>query len=184
MPNHERRLKRSNRYSYSLLLYSNLAVCFQKKKLESDINELEVALDHANRTNSDTQKALKRVQQTLAELQAQADLEQQQRDEAREAAAAAERRANQLGGEIEELHTSLEQAERARKAAEMEMNDIADRISELSTQNANLASHKRQLESAAAAMQADLDEALTELKNSEERAKKTSKMLFEDFRLF
>ncbi len=145
---------------------------FQKKKLETDINDLEVALDHANRINTDSQKALKRLQQHLTDLQTQIEHEQQQRDEAREVAASAERRANLITGEIEELRTGLEQAERARKAAENELHDIADRISDLSTQNANLSSQKRQLESTIAAMQSDLDEAVSELKNSEERAKK------------
>jgi len=146
----------------------------KKKKLESDINELEVALDHSNRSNSDLQKALKRLEQLVVELQAQIEDEQRQRDEAREAAATAERRANLIAGELEELRTALEQAERARRAAENELNDAADRISELSTQNANLSSQKRQLESAVAAMQADLDEAVAELKNSEERSKKAA----------
>ncbi|CAF3451696.1 unnamed protein product [Rotaria socialis] len=146
----------------------------QKKKLESDINELEVALDHANRSNADLQKTLKKIQVTVTELQIQIEDEQRQRDEAREAAAAAERRANLIIGELEELRTALEQAERARKAAETELNEAADRISEISTINANLSSQRRQLESAVAAMQADLDEAVAELKNSEERSKKAA----------
>ena len=33
-----------------------------KKKLEGDINELEIALDHANKANSEAQKAIKRYQ--------------------------------------------------------------------------------------------------------------------------
>jgi myosin heavy chain 6/7 len=144
----------------------------QKKKLESDINELEVSLDHSNRTSADLQKTLKRIQESLTELQAQVEEEQRNRDEAREVAMAAERRANVIIGELEELRTALEQAERARKAAESEMNDAADRISELSTTSANLSSQRRQLESTIATMQADLDEAVSELKNSEERSKK------------
>merc|ERR1711902_182963 len=36
-----------------------------KKKLESDINELEIALDHANKANSEGQKAIKRYQGSL-----------------------------------------------------------------------------------------------------------------------
>lgn len=36
-----------------------------KKKLESDVNELEVHLDHANRNNAELQKSVKRVQQQL-----------------------------------------------------------------------------------------------------------------------
>jgi len=146
----------------------------QKKKLESDINELEIALDHANRSNADLQKALKKIQITVVELTTQIEDEQRQRDEAREAAAAAERRANLIIGELEELRTALEQAERARRAAETELNEAADRISDLSTQNANLSSQRRQLESTVAAMQADLDEAVAELKNSEERSKKAA----------
>ncbi|CAF2029476.1 unnamed protein product [Rotaria magnacalcarata] len=146
----------------------------QKKKLESDINEIEIALDHANRTNMDSQKALKKHQQNLLDLQIQIEHEQQQRDEAREAAASAERRANVIIGEIEEVRTTLEQTEHARKAAEHELHDIVDRISDLSTQNANLSSQKRQLESNITAMQSDLDEAISELKNSDERSKKTS----------
>lgn len=34
----------------------------QKKKLESDINELEIALDHTNRLNADFQKQVKKLQ--------------------------------------------------------------------------------------------------------------------------
>jgi myosin heavy chain 6/7 len=130
----------------------------QKKKLES-------ALDHSNRSNTDFQKSIKRIQQTVTELQAQVESEQRQRDEAREIAASAERRANLIVGELEELRTGLEQAERARKAAESELHEAADRISELNTHNANLSSQRRQLESNVTAMQSDLDEAVSELKN-------------------
>jgi myosin heavy chain 6/7 len=143
----------------------------QKKKLESDVNELEVALDHSNRTNADLQKNLKRIQQSIADLQKQVEDEQLSRDEAREAALLAERRANAITGELEELRTALEQAERSRKAAEIELHEAADRISELSTVGANIASSRRQLESTIATMQADLDEANAELRNSEERSK-------------
>ncbi|CAF4256686.1 unnamed protein product [Rotaria sp. Silwood2] len=145
-----------------------------KKKLESDINDLEVAVDHANRTNADLQKTLKRIQQNITELQTQIEEEQRQRDEACEAAAVAERRVNLITGELEELRTALEQAEHARKPAENELHDAVDRISDISTQNANLFSQRRQLESTIAAMQANLDEAVSELKNNKERAKKAS----------
>ncbi|CAF4092732.1 unnamed protein product, partial [Rotaria sordida] len=144
----------------------------KKKKLQSDINDLEVALDHANRTNADLQKTLKRIQQNITELQTQIEEEQRQRDKAREPAAVAERRANLINGELEEVPTALKQAECARKAAENELHDAVDRISDINTQNANLFSQRRQLESSIAAMQADLDEAVSELKNNEEHAKK------------
>ncbi|CAF1172820.1 unnamed protein product [Didymodactylos carnosus] len=144
----------------------------QKKKLETDINELEIALDHSNRANSDLQKSVKKFQQSIADLEVQVEEEERQRNEAREAAAIAERRANLITGELEELRTAAEQAERARRVAENELHEAADRISELSIQNVNLSSQRRQLESTVVAMQADLDEAVAELKNSEEQSKK------------
>lgn len=42
-----------------------------KKKLESDINELEIALDHANQANVEAQKNVKRYQDQMRELQQQ-----------------------------------------------------------------------------------------------------------------
>jgi len=42
-----------------------------KKKLEHDINELEVALDAANRGRADTDKNIKKLQQQMRELQQQ-----------------------------------------------------------------------------------------------------------------
>jgi hypothetical protein len=36
-----------------------------KKKLEGDINELEIALDHSNKANSEAQKSIKRYQVRL-----------------------------------------------------------------------------------------------------------------------
>jgi chromosome segregation ATPase len=146
----------------------------QKKKMEADINELEISLDIANRTNADSQKIIKKLQVTIVEMQIQIEDEQRNRDEAREAAMVAERRANMLNGELDEIRSALEQAERSRKAAENELHDAADRISELSGSNANLTAFKRKLEAELVSLQADLDESIIELRNSEERVKKAS----------
>jgi len=40
-----------------------------KKKLEQDINELEVALDGANRGRADAEKNIKKLQQQITEVQ-------------------------------------------------------------------------------------------------------------------
>ena len=57
-----------------------------KKKLESDINELEIALDHANRANADAQRTIKKYIETVRELQLQVEDEQRQKEEVRYAA--------------------------------------------------------------------------------------------------
>lgn len=55
-----------------------------KKKLESDINELEIALDHANKAYADAQKTIKRQQEQIRELQLQVEEEQRIRDDLRD----------------------------------------------------------------------------------------------------
>ncbi len=144
----------------------------QKKKLEIDVNEIEIALDHSNKSNSELQKANKKLQQTINEQQAQIEDEQKQRNEAREAAALSERRANQLQVDLEESRTVIEQVEKSRKAIENELHDAADKISELSSINSNLAGFRRKLENELTAMRVDLEDTHNELKNSEERVKK------------
>lgn len=137
------------------------------------MNEVEVALDHANRMNQDLQKTVKRLEETINDLHIQISSEQHEKNQMKEHAANFERRWNLAQGQVEEMKTTIEQAEFAKKQAENELIELADRFSEANTQIANLTSQKRQLESNIAAMQADLNEALVELKNSEERAKKT-----------
>merc|ERR1712183_356574 len=52
-----------------------------KKKLESDINELEIALDHANKANSEGHKSVKRYQGNLREVEGLYEEETRQRRE-------------------------------------------------------------------------------------------------------
>merc|ERR1711887_206039 len=66
------------------------------------------------------------------------------------------------------MRVALEASDRAKKAAEVELHDAAERIQELTGQNAMLAGAKRKLEQDLQAMQADMDDAITELKNTEE----------------
>jgi len=88
--------------------------------------------------------------------------------------AGAERSQNALLAEIDQNRTLLEQADKARKALENDLHEAADRISELSASNSNLSSQKRKLETDLASLRADLDEALVELRNSEDRVKKAT----------
>ena len=99
-----------------------------KKKLEGDINELEIALDHANKANSEAQKAIKRYQGQHREAECAYEEEQRQRQEVVERATLADRRANALAGEMEEARSLLDSAERGKKQAEMELHDTRVKI--------------------------------------------------------
>ena len=117
-----------------------------KKKLESDINELEIALDHSNKANSDLQKHIKKLQTDLKDMQQRVEDEQRLSSEYREQYGIAERRANALNGELEESRTLLEQSDRGRRQAEAELSEANEALNDLAAQNNALSLAKRKLE--------------------------------------
>lgn len=117
-----------------------------KKKLESDINELNIALDHANKANFDVQKQLKKSQGELKDMTLRIEDEQRLASEYREQCSMAERRAHAVSGELEESRTLLEQSDRARRQAESELSDANETISGLTNKHGSLAAAKRKLE--------------------------------------
>ncbi|XP_063607359.1 myosin heavy chain, muscle-like isoform X2 [Penaeus indicus] len=143
-----------------------------KKKLETDVNEFEIALDHANKANADLHKHLKKVHDEVNDAEARAKEEQRVASEFRERYGIAERRFNALHGELEESRTLLEQSDRGRRNAETELSDARDHINILTNQNAGLTASKRKLEGEMHNLQADHEEMLNEGKNSEGKAKK------------
>ncbi|CAL4063538.1 unnamed protein product [Meganyctiphanes norvegica] len=144
----------------------------QKKKLESDINELEISLDHANKANTELNKHLKKVGAEIKEIQDQICDEQRLGAEFREQYGIAERRANALHQELEESRTLLESSDRGRRMAESDLAESHENMNIISQQNGMLTVAKRKLEGDIQTMHADLDEMLSEARNSEEKAKK------------
>merc|ERR1711970_163277 len=143
-----------------------------KKKLEIDINELEVALDHSNKCNNDLQKHIKKLQGDMKDMQCKVEEENRSASEYREQYGIAERRANALNGELEESRTLLEQSDRARRQAEGELADANEGVNCMTANFNNLGVVKRKIEGELQTLHSDLDEMLNEAKNSEEKAKK------------
>merc|ERR1719355_73466 len=143
-----------------------------KKKLESDINELEIALDHANKANSEAHKSIKRYQAQLREVEGLFEEESRQKREIAEKAGLADRRANALQGEVEEARALLDSADRGKKQADMELAEARAAVNDMTTINSKASSDKRRLESAIHTMHAEIDDMLHQAKNSEEKAKK------------
>merc|ERR1719419_1794952 len=143
-----------------------------KKKLEGDINELEIALDHANKANSEAQKAIKRYQGQHREAECAYEEEQRQRQEVVERATLADRRANALAGEMEEARSLLDSAERGKRQTETELGEARSAVNEMTTVNSRASAEKRAVEGALHTMQAEIVDMLHRAKNSEERAKK------------
>merc|ERR1712025_210348 len=143
-----------------------------KKKLESDINELEIALDHANKANSEAQKSIKRYQNQLREVEGSLEEEHRQHVAISEKAGLAERKANALHGELEESRALLDSADRGKKQTEMELAEARSAVNDMTAINSKAMSEKRHLESACHTLHAEIDDCLHQAKNSEDKAKK------------
>merc|ERR1712179_616229 len=94
-------------------------------------------------------------------------------DEVKEQAAVTDRRVNLLQAEIDELRSAVEQAEKGRKGAEQELMEANERANLLHTQNTALANQKRKLEQELIAVANEVEEAVQEAKNAEEKARKS-----------
>merc|ERR1712073_290885 len=143
-----------------------------KKKLESDINELEIALDHANKANAEGQKAIKRYQGQLRDTIQGYEEQARGRQEVMEAVGIAERKANALSGEVEESRALLDSADRAKRQLDCELSDARGAVNEMLGINSKAMHDKRGLESVIHTIQAEIDEALQTAKNSEEKSKR------------
>merc|ERR1719228_2691214 len=143
-----------------------------KKKLESDINELEIALDHANKADAEAHKSIKRYQAQLREVEGLFEEETRQRTEIAEKAGLADRRAGALQGELEEARALLDSADRGKKQADMELVDARGSVNDMTAINSKAAADKRHIESAVHTMHAEIDDMLSQAKNSEEKSKR------------
>merc|ERR1719244_439885 len=143
-----------------------------KKKLEGEINELEIALDHANKANNEAQKSIKRYQGQFREAECALAEESRVRQEMAEKASLADRRANALAGEMEEARSLLDSAERGKRQTEAELAESRNAVQEMTTINSKASAEKRTLEGAVHTMHAEIDDMLHQAKNSEEKAKK------------
>merc|ERR1712061_584029 len=119
-----------------------------KKKLEGEINELEIALDHANKANNEAQKSIKRYQGQMREAECALTEESRVRQEMAEKASLAVRRANALAGEMEESRSLLDSAERGKRQTEAELGEARSAVNEMTTVNSRAGGQKRQVEGA------------------------------------
>ncbi|XP_014812467.1 PREDICTED: myosin heavy chain, skeletal muscle, adult-like [Calidris pugnax] len=143
-----------------------------KKKMEGDLNEMEIQLSHANRQAAEAQKNLRNTQGVLKDTQIHLDDALRTQEDLKEQVAMVERRANLLQAEVEELRAALEQTERSRKVAEQELLDATERVQLLHTQNTSLINTKKKLETDIMQIQGEMEDTIQEARNAEEKAKK------------
>ncbi|XP_048464452.1 myosin heavy chain, cardiac muscle isoform-like [Rhincodon typus] len=143
-----------------------------KKKMEGDLNEMELQLNHANRQAAESQKLYRNLQVQFKDIQLELDETIRQKDDYKEQIAVAERHSNLLMAELEELRAVLEQSERGRKLAEQELLEATERVNLLHSQNTGLINQKKKLENDINSLSSEVEEAVQECRNAEDKAKK------------
>merc|ERR1711881_643121 len=94
------------------------------------------------------------------------------RQEVMEAVGITERKANALSGEVEESRALLDSADRAKRQLDSELADARNAVNEMSVINSRATHDKRGVESMIHTLQAEIDDALGQAKNSEEKSKR------------
>merc|ERR1712098_416221 len=143
-----------------------------KKKLEADVLDLGVALDHANAANAESQKNIKFIQQRLRDAQAKFEEENRAKAIAQDNLIAADRRCNANQNALEESRTLLEQADRNRRMIEQELADTNETLSDQTCQNQAISGAKSKCEQEMNNLGHDLDEMTGEAHMSDEKAQR------------
>merc|ERR1719420_2530048 len=141
-----------------------------KKKLETDVVDLGVALEHANAANAESQRNIKRIQATIREIQAKYEEEVRAKSAAQDSLIGAERRANANQNALEEARTLLEQSDRNRRMIEQELADTNETLSQQTCTNQAIQGAKSKCEAEMNNLGHDLDEMTSEAKMSEDKA--------------
>merc|ERR1712080_14140 len=143
-----------------------------KKKLDTDVIDLGVALEHANAANAESQRNIKLIQGNIRAVQAKFEEETRAKAVAQDNLLAADRRANSNQNALEEARTLLEQADRNRRMIEAELADTNETLSDQTCQNQAITGAKLKCEQEMSSMSHDLDEMVAEAAMSEEKAQR------------
>merc|ERR1719449_233058 len=143
-----------------------------KKKLDSDVIDLGVALEHANAANAESQRNISLIQGNIRNIQTRFEEESRAKAVANDNLISADRRANANQNALEEARTLLEQADRNRRMIEQELADTNENLSDQTCTNQAISGAKMKCEQEMSAMGHDLDEMVAEASLSEEKAQR------------
>jgi len=141
-----------------------------KKKLEGDVAELSLALEHAIAGNLETGATVKKYAAQVRDVQLKVDEESALKSQAADGKVAADRKAAAMQNALEEGRALLETSDRQRRSAEQELADTNETLADLTNANQSISAAKRKLDNEWGQLNADVDEMACEAKLSEEKA--------------
>merc|ERR1711990_409893 len=143
-----------------------------KKKLDSDVIDLGIALEHANAANAESQRNISLIQGNIRNVQKRFEEESRAKAAATDNLIAADRRANANQNSLEEARTLLEQADRNRRLIEQELADTNEALSDQTCTNQAIMGSKMKLEQEMGTLGHDLDEMASEAGMSDDKAQR------------
>merc|ERR1719517_418982 len=143
-----------------------------KKKLDSDVIDLGIALEHANAANAESQRNISLIQGNIRNVQKRFEEESRAKAAATDSLISADRRANANQNALEEARTLLEQADRNRRMIEQELADTNESLSDQTCTNQAICGAKMKCEQEMGTMSHDLDEMVAEAGMSEDKAQR------------
>merc|ERR550539_818529 len=141
-----------------------------KKKLDSDVVDLGVALEHSNAANAESQRQISLLQNNIRGIQQRFEEESRAKAVANDNLISADRRANANQNALEEARTLLEQADRNRRMIEQGLADTNESLNDQTCTNQAISGAKMKCEQEMSTMGHDLDEMVGEASTSEEKA--------------
>merc|ERR1712215_459684 len=143
-----------------------------KKKLDADVIDLGVALEHANAANAESQRNIKFIQENIRKVQSRLEEESRAKAVAQDNLLAADRRCNSNQNALEEARTLLEQADRNRRLIEQDLADTNETLSDLTCQNQAISGAMAKCQQEMNTLGNDLYEMTTEAQMSEDKAQR------------
>ena len=143
-----------------------------KKKLETSIRELEIALDRVSRDNSELQVKFKKQFLLTREVQLKLEEEKDEKDRLQEEIQDSNRMFKIISNQLEDENLKYEKLEKEKRYIESELNTKDEKIKHATAIKEELHETKRKLDAKVENLETELEGSLQELKDTENKMKK------------
>ena len=143
-----------------------------KKKLETSIRELEIALDRVSRDNSELQVKFKKQFSSAREVQLKLEEAKDEKDRLQGEIQDSNRMVKILSNQLEDKNLKYETLEKEKRCIESELNTKDEKIKHATAIKTELNETKRKLDAKVENLETELEESLQNLKDTENKMKK------------
>jgi len=136
---------------------------------EMEYKELEYTLETANKTIADYLREIKKLESEMGNMQGALEAESAQKEEARNQLIIVQKKLSTAYAELEEIRAVLDATTRSKQSLEQELSEVQDRINDLNMQLGSIANAKRKIEGDYASLSSEYEETMLRLRTQERR---------------